>query len=122
MCGSPTEMRTGFDGQKAIFAHAASTPREVSAGSIRALAKGTLVIATGMLRPTGLDKECRHSARLACLVVSILGAGLEADPNLKVLRSEFLEDIDWERCFLWQGILVRPKAVRPITLDVVDGH
>jgi hypothetical protein len=35
MCGSPTEMRTGVDGQKAIFAHAASTPREVDAGSIR---------------------------------------------------------------------------------------
>jgi hypothetical protein len=32
------EMRTGVDGQKAIFAHAASTPREVDADSIRALA------------------------------------------------------------------------------------
>lgn len=42
--------------------------------------------------------------------------------TLEVLRSEFLEDIDWESGFLWQVIFVRPKAVRPITLDVVDGH
>ena len=73
----------------------------------------------GMRRLNGHDGECRRSSRSACRVVNI---GLQVDPNLKVLRSEFLEDIDWERCLLWQGIFVRPKAVHPITLDVVDGH
>jgi hypothetical protein len=75
-----------------------------------------------MLRLNGYDRECRRKLPMARHVVNILATGLEADPNLKVLRSEFLEDMDWESCFLRHGIFVGPKAVRPITLDVVDGH
>jgi hypothetical protein len=82
MCGFPIEMRTGVDGRKAIFAHATSTPREVGADSIRALAEGQSWIDRVQLyewcsRILGSPRRCQRcfQRRVPWLGPRLLAAG-----------------------------------------------